>query len=293
MDEILARLQRRSSAAATPAATPGAAARPPQPRPEPTPPPATYGYAPIYYPGTPDPDQATTIALEDGEERAGIDISLQLVRTMAIGGHVSIGTGALPSNTQVTVARQGLKGLEHVDLAGQHAAPRRRGEFQVHGALAGQVPGHGSCDIDDTGRDDDAVGRGRNVVEHAADVHADWCVLGARGSRPQRRRCVGSHVEPAAGLADVRSNRVRRRHRRHAERVDGNRLETRRGHRRDECARKRLGPCRRHVRDSQHHARDVHGVVCRGSLHAGRCGRSSSTAATSWTSRSRSARLAT
>ena len=196
MDEILARLQRRSSGAATPVATPGAAARPAQTRPEPTPPPATYGYAPIYYPGTPDPDQASTITLEDGEERAGIDISLQLVRTVAIGGHVSIGTGALPSNTQVTIARQGLKEpCQHVDLAGQHAAARRRGEFQVHGTLTRQVPGHGSCDIDDAGRDDDAVGRGQSVIERAADLHTDWCVLGVRGSRPRRRRCAGSRVE--------------------------------------------------------------------------------------------------
>ena len=138
MDEILARLQRRSSAAATPAATPGAAARPPQPRPEPTPPPATYGYAPIYYPGTPDPDQATTIALEDGEERAGIDISLQLVRTMAIGGHVSIGTGALPSNTQVTVARQGLKALNTWISPANTRPPDAAGNFKFTGLLPGR-----------------------------------------------------------------------------------------------------------------------------------------------------------
>jgi hypothetical protein len=125
MDEILARLQRRSAGVA-PAATPGNSTRPVQTRPEPAPPP-TFGYVPIYYPGTPDPEQATTIALEDGEERAGVDIGLQLVRTAAIAGHVSIGNGALPAGTQVTITRLGLKGnqpwisppnMRSVDAAG-------------------------------------------------------------------------------------------------------------------------------------------------------------------------------
>ncbi len=139
MDEILARLQRRSAGAAPPAATPGAAARPPQPRPEPTPPPATYGYAPIYYPGTPDPDQASTIALEDGEERAGIDIGLQLVRTVAIGGHVSIGTGALPSSTQVTIARLGLKGAPPTWISPANTRPPdAAGNFKFTGLLPGR-----------------------------------------------------------------------------------------------------------------------------------------------------------
>jgi uncharacterized protein (DUF2141 family) len=111
MDELLARLQRRSvGVAPTEGPTraggaPGAAtarldsnARSP-----------TYGYAPIYYPGTPDPDQAVTLALAEGEERAGIDLDLQLVRTAAVEGRVSAPSGASPLGTQVTLTRQGQR----------------------------------------------------------------------------------------------------------------------------------------------------------------------------------------
>jgi hypothetical protein len=138
MDEILARLQRRSSGVATPVTTPGAAARPPQPRPEPTPPPATYGYAPIYYPGTPDPDQATALALEDGEERAGVDITLQLVRTVSVSGRVSIAGGALPSSTQVTVTRVGLKGNLPLISPPNMRSVDAAGNFKFTGFLPGR-----------------------------------------------------------------------------------------------------------------------------------------------------------
>lgn len=137
MDEILARLQRRSSGVAAPN-TPGAAPRSPQSRPEPTPPPAMYGYAPVYYPGTPDPDQAATIALENGEERAGVDINLQLVRTMAVAGHVSSTSGALPSNTQVTITRLGLKGNQPLISPINTRAADAAGNFKFTGFLPGR-----------------------------------------------------------------------------------------------------------------------------------------------------------
>jgi large repetitive protein len=138
MDEILARLQRRSGGGATPASTPGSTARPAQPRPEPAAPAPTYSYAPIYYPGTPDQDQATTIALEDGEERAGVDITLQLVRTVAVTGHVSVAGGALPSSTQVTMNRLGLKGNQPIFTAVNTRSPDASGNFKFTGFLPGR-----------------------------------------------------------------------------------------------------------------------------------------------------------
>ncbi|HKV98429.1 MAG TPA: carboxypeptidase-like regulatory domain-containing protein [Vicinamibacterales bacterium] len=138
MDEILARLQRRSAGGATPASTPGSTTRPPQPRPEPAAPAPTYSYAPIYYPGTADPDQATTIALEDGEERAGVDITLQLVRTVAVAGHVSVAGGALPSSTQVTLNRLGVKGNQMIFTGPNTKSPDASGNFKFTGFLPGR-----------------------------------------------------------------------------------------------------------------------------------------------------------
>jgi hypothetical protein len=138
MDEILARLQRRSSGGATPVTMSGSTARQPQPRPEPAPPATTYGYAPIYYPGTPDSDQATTIALEDGEERAGVDITLQLVRTVAVSGRVSIAGGALPPSTQVTITRLGMKGSLPLITPQNMRSPDPAGNFKFTGFLPGR-----------------------------------------------------------------------------------------------------------------------------------------------------------
>jgi uncharacterized protein (DUF2141 family) len=98
MDQILARLQRRSRPTGSPS------------RAEVTPGSSKYGYAPIYYPGTPDPDQAQTLALAEGDERAAVDLDLQLVRTSTIEGRVSLAGATLPSGTQVTLARAGLAG---------------------------------------------------------------------------------------------------------------------------------------------------------------------------------------
>lgn len=102
MDEILSRLQRRSpqgnvAGSTTPGTVPTTV--------DPNKRARTYSYAPIFYPGTPDPDQAETVTLNDGEERAGMDFSLQLVHTSIIEGRVSMPGSAPPSNTQLTLTR--------------------------------------------------------------------------------------------------------------------------------------------------------------------------------------------
>jgi hypothetical protein len=101
---------------------------------------ATYGYAPIYYPGTPDPDQAVTLVLAEDEERAGIDITLQLVRTAAIQGRVSIPGGAVPSGTQVTLTRLGLRGRPANTLisSANTRSLDASGDFRFTGILPGQ-----------------------------------------------------------------------------------------------------------------------------------------------------------
>jgi len=140
MDAIIARLQKRaagmSSATGAAAAqtTSGAGA----PREE-NRKPASYGYAAIHYPGTPDPEQAQAIELIEGEERAGIDVGLQFVRTVAVEGRVSNAAGALPPGTQVTLTR-----LRQRSSASNSTMPRvtrpvdASGGFQFTGVLPGK-----------------------------------------------------------------------------------------------------------------------------------------------------------
>jgi hypothetical protein len=130
IDEIIARLQRRSAGLAGAGARRGGG-----PQPESTSPPPTYGYASIHYPGTADPDQAAEIVLAEGEERGGLDIALQLVRTAAIDGRVTSDGGVLPAGTQVTLTRQAVR-------AGSTPATARQidatGEFRFTGVLPGR-----------------------------------------------------------------------------------------------------------------------------------------------------------
>ncbi len=144
MDALLARLQRRT--AGLPATSGGAIAvgglGTAPVRPDPNRRPATYGYAPIYYPGSADPDLAATVALGEGEERAGVDLALQLVRTVAVEGRVSIASGTLPPGTQVTLTRQGLResasATNMLISAASTRQPDAAGDFSFVGILPGK-----------------------------------------------------------------------------------------------------------------------------------------------------------
>ena len=70
-----------------------------------SPPRPGYGFAPMYFPGTADPDQAAILVLGEGEERGGIDIGFQFVRMAAVEGRVSNPTGVVPPGTQLTIKR--------------------------------------------------------------------------------------------------------------------------------------------------------------------------------------------
>jgi hypothetical protein len=59
------------------------------------------GFAPVFFPGSPDFSRAQPIMLGDGEDRTGINVQLQLVPTARIDGTVSMPGGQPPSNTQV------------------------------------------------------------------------------------------------------------------------------------------------------------------------------------------------
>lgn len=140
MDATIARLQRRTSGlSGSTGSAAGRTASASGPASEPSRRLATYGYAPIFYPGTPEPDRAQIVELSEGEERAGVDIRLQFSRTMAVAGRVSNPTGSLPPGTQVTLTRI-QEGTTLSSLAGSRVTRPvdAKGEFQFTGVLPGR-----------------------------------------------------------------------------------------------------------------------------------------------------------
>jgi hypothetical protein len=57
----------------------------------------TFGFAPVYYPGTVQVGQASKITIRQAEEREGVDIAVDLVRTTTVEGVVSNPHGAVPA----------------------------------------------------------------------------------------------------------------------------------------------------------------------------------------------------
>jgi len=58
--------------------------------------PPTYGYAPIFYPGTPNGAEAAIVSVAAGQERSGVDVIVERVRTAEIDGVVNNAHGPLP-----------------------------------------------------------------------------------------------------------------------------------------------------------------------------------------------------
>lgn len=65
------------------------------------------GYAPVYYPGTTIGSSASVVALDIGEEKSGIDVSLQIVPMTNVSGVVTGPDSALPPGTSVILLDTG------------------------------------------------------------------------------------------------------------------------------------------------------------------------------------------
>ena len=74
----------------------------------PLPPARPVGYAPVFYPGTADAAMAATIRVASGEERAGVDMPLQIVALARVAGTLNDGNGQpLTSATVSLVPKRG------------------------------------------------------------------------------------------------------------------------------------------------------------------------------------------
>jgi len=107
----------------------------------------TVSYAPVFYPGGVDPARAVVITLGPAEERAGVDLTLQIVSTATVSGTVLGLSGQPVPNVQVMLAStaslgtRGRTGAE-TDANGHFAfravAP---GEFTVTARAPSSPPG--------------------------------------------------------------------------------------------------------------------------------------------------------
>lgn len=68
--------------------------------------------APVFYPGTSDAGNATTITIAAGEERGGVDFQLQYVPTAAVSGIVSTPPGAMPPSVNIVRSGEALPGVQ-------------------------------------------------------------------------------------------------------------------------------------------------------------------------------------
>ena len=143
---VMQALQQRTAqqqAAQTQMAGTGITATPPM---APPPPPldediVTVGYANVYYPGTTVAASASTVAVAAGEERSGVDFSLQLVRTAKIEGVVSVPAGIRPQAVQLMLAPTASGGSMGASLEMftiNRAAPGPDGKFSFTAVPPGE-----------------------------------------------------------------------------------------------------------------------------------------------------------
>jgi len=97
---------------------------------------AMSAYAPVFYPGSTSPANATNVEIAAGQERFGVDFQLQLTQTSQIDGAVVSPDGTVPVGTQITLTPKdtlpGLPGSRLTARAGQD------GQFTFRNVIPGE-----------------------------------------------------------------------------------------------------------------------------------------------------------
>src|SRR5688572_5403958 len=93
-------------------------------------------YAPVFYPGSTSPSNASRVEIVAGQERFGVDFQLQLTQTSQVDGVVLATADAQPNGTQITLVPKdslpGLPGNTQTTRAGQN------GQFTFRNVIPGQ-----------------------------------------------------------------------------------------------------------------------------------------------------------
>jgi uncharacterized protein (DUF2141 family) len=92
------------------------------------------GYAPVCFPGTPTPANASVVTLGLGEERGAVDFQLQLVPLARIEGSVMNPTGTSLQNVQVSL----MTAADVSSFDRRTARPDAEGRFRMSGVPPGQ-----------------------------------------------------------------------------------------------------------------------------------------------------------
>ena len=104
----------------------------------------TVTYAPVYYPGTIAAADATPVVVAAGEERTGVDLSLQLVRTARVEGVVTA-TGALAQNAELLMLPGEMAMTGMPMLALNRVRPAADGRFWYSGVAPGSTRSLRAC----------------------------------------------------------------------------------------------------------------------------------------------------
>ena len=98
-------------------------------------------YVPVFYPGTSDPSQAVLLTVAAGEERGGINFTLQPVPAATVSGIISNPSGERPANLEVRLLNVGATvSIDPFDdmMLGLPLRPQADGRFSFSGVAPGR-----------------------------------------------------------------------------------------------------------------------------------------------------------
>jgi hypothetical protein len=97
----------------------------------------TLGHAPVYFPGTVDPAQATPVTLAVAEERTGVDFQIQFVSMARIEGTITGIDGKPAASVQLIVTTTVPAAFTPGPASGPRSVTDAQGRFTVNGLVPG------------------------------------------------------------------------------------------------------------------------------------------------------------